>query len=125
MPRPRTLHPQRAVLRGENQFQRAPRSAAPFRVPVRGPHCKPRVHHAAGGRPVPLPIDEEEILLGNYYLPDQLELAIGHFVEYYSRIETTARYAHLARESVHKSASRIADSIAADLVSKGGELRTA
>ena len=45
---------------------------------------------------------------------------LGH-----SQIETTARYAHLARESVHESAARIADSIAADLVSNGGELRTA
>ena len=44
---------------------------------------------------------------------------LGH-----SRIETTARYAHLARESVHESAARIADSIAADLVPNGGELRT-
>ena len=45
---------------------------------------------------------------------------LGH-----SRIETTARYAHLARESVHESAARVADSIAADLVPNGGELRTA
>ena len=45
---------------------------------------------------------------------------LGH-----SRIETTARYAHLARESVHESAARIADSIAADLVPNGGESRTA
>ena len=45
---------------------------------------------------------------------------LGH-----SRIETTARYAHLARESVHESAARIADSIAADLVLNGGESRTA
>ena len=45
---------------------------------------------------------------------------LGH-----SRIETTARYAHLARESVHESAARIADSIAADLVANGGESRTA
>ena len=45
---------------------------------------------------------------------------LGH-----SRIETTARYAHLARESVHESAARIADSIAAELVPNGGELRTA
>ena len=45
---------------------------------------------------------------------------LGH-----SQIETTARYAHLARDSVHESAARIADSIAADLVAKGGELRTA
>ena len=45
---------------------------------------------------------------------------LGH-----SQIETTARYAHLARESVHESAARIADSIAAELVPNGGELRPA
>ena len=45
---------------------------------------------------------------------------LGH-----SQIETTARYAHLARDSVHESAARIADSIAADLIPNGGELRTA
>ena len=45
---------------------------------------------------------------------------LGH-----SRIETTARYAHLARDAVHESAARIADSIAADLVPNGGELRSA
>ena len=44
---------------------------------------------------------------------------LGH-----SQIETTARYAHLARESVHDSAARIAESISADLVPIGGELRT-
>ncbi len=36
---------------------------------------------------------------------------LGH-----SRIETTARYAHLARDSVQESAARIADSIAADIM---------
>ena len=41
---------------------------------------------------------------------------LGH-----SQIETTARYAHLARESVHESAARIADSIAPDLIPNGGE----
>ena len=30
--------------------------------------------------------------------------------------DTTARYAHLARDSVHESAARIADSIAADIL---------
>ena len=34
---------------------------------------------------------------------------LGH-----SDIETTARYAHLARDSIHDAAERIADSIAAD-----------
>ncbi len=35
---------------------------------------------------------------------------LGH-----SQVETTARYAHLARDSVHESAARIAESLAADL----------
>ena len=36
---------------------------------------------------------------------------LGH-----SQVETTARYAHLARDSVHEAAARIADSIGADLL---------
>ena len=32
------------------------------------------------------------------------------------KVDTTARYAHLARDSVHESAARIADSIAADIL---------
>ncbi|MDE0256332.1 MAG: site-specific integrase, partial [Rhodospirillaceae bacterium] len=36
---------------------------------------------------------------------------LGH-----SDIETTARYAHLARDSVHEAADRIAESIAADIL---------
>ena len=36
---------------------------------------------------------------------------LGH-----AQVETTARYAHLARESVHEAAARIADGIAADIV---------
>ena len=36
---------------------------------------------------------------------------LGH-----SQVETTARYAHLARDSVHEAAARIAESIAADIV---------
>ena len=36
---------------------------------------------------------------------------LGH-----SDIETTARYAHLARDSVHDAAERIADNIAADIL---------
>ncbi|MCY4560056.1 MAG: integrase, partial [Chloroflexi bacterium] len=32
------------------------------------------------------------------------------------RIETTARYAHLARDSVHEAAAEIAESIAADIL---------
>ena len=35
---------------------------------------------------------------------------LGH-----TQVETTARYAHLARDSVHETAARIADSIAADI----------
>ena len=35
---------------------------------------------------------------------------LGH-----SDIETTARYAHLALDSIHEAAERIADSIAADI----------
>ena len=31
-------------------------------------------------------------------------------------IETTARYAHLARESIHETAERIAGGIAADIL---------
>ena len=42
---------------------------------------------------------------------------LGH-----SKIETTARYAHLARDSVQESAARIADSIAADIL--GGAVET-
>ena len=36
---------------------------------------------------------------------------LGH-----SDIETTARYAHLAHDSIHETAQRIADSIAADIL---------
>ena len=36
---------------------------------------------------------------------------LGH-----SQVDTTARYAHLARESVHEAAARVAESIAADLL---------
>ena len=39
---------------------------------------------------------------------------LGH-----SQVETTARYAHLARDSVHEAAARIADSIGADLLNAG------
>ena len=42
---------------------------------------------------------------------------LGH-----SQVETTARYAHLARDSVHDAEARIAASIGADLLSgTGGE----
>ena len=40
---------------------------------------------------------------------------LGH-----ARIETTARYAHLARDSVKEAAERIASSIAADIMGEGG-----
>ena len=36
---------------------------------------------------------------------------LGH-----SDIETTARYAHLARDSIHDAAERIAESVAADIL---------
>ena len=36
---------------------------------------------------------------------------LGH-----GQVESTARYAHLARDSTRESASRVADSIAADLL---------
>ena len=36
---------------------------------------------------------------------------LGH-----SKIQTTARYAHLARDSVHESAARVAASIGADIL---------
>ena len=39
---------------------------------------------------------------------------LGH-----TQVETTARYAHLARDSVQESAARIAESIAADIL--GGQ----
>ena len=39
---------------------------------------------------------------------------LGH-----SQVETTARYAHLARDSVQEAAERIAGSIAADILGEG------
>ena len=42
---------------------------------------------------------------------------LGH-----ARIETTARYAHLARDSVREAAERVAESIAADALDEGGRL---
>ena len=39
---------------------------------------------------------------------------LGH-----SKIQTTARYAHLARDSVKVSAARVADSIGADILPGG------
>ena len=42
---------------------------------------------------------------------------LGH-----TQVQTTARYAHLANESVKASGSRIADSIGADILS--GEVQT-
>ena len=49
-------------------------------------------------------------VLGRYILP-QFGKLLGH-----NQVETTARYAHLARDSVHESAARIADSLAADIL---------
>ena len=40
-----------------------------------------------------------------------IDKLLGH-----SDIETTARYAHLARDSIHDAAERIADSIEADIL---------
>lgn len=34
----------------------------------------------------------------------------------HARTETTARYAHLARDSAHEAAERVAESIAADIL---------
>ena len=44
---------------------------------------------------------------------------LGH-----SQVETTARYAHLARESVHGAAARIADSLADDLLTTSADIGT-
>ena len=44
---------------------------------------------------------------------------LGH-----SQIQTTARYAHLARDSVKVSAARVADSIAGDFLHGGGVAAT-
>ncbi len=41
--------------------------------------------------------------------------AIGKLLGH-AQVETTARYAHLARDSMHESAARVADSIAADIM---------
>ena len=43
---------------------------------------------------------------------------LGH-----TQVQTTARYAHLARDSVKASASRIADSIGADILTRVAEVR--
>ena len=44
---------------------------------------------------------------------------LGH-----NQVETTARYAHLARDSIHESAARIADSLAADILGDSWRLQT-
>ena len=41
------------------------------------------------------------------------------------KVDTTARYAHLARDSVHESAARIADSIAADILGENSTVHAA
>jgi len=41
--------------------------------------------------------------------------AIGRLLGH-AHVETTAKYAHLARDSMHEAASRVADSIAADIL---------
>ena len=40
---------------------------------------------------------------------------LGH-----AQVETTARYAHLSRKSMHEATERIAVSIAADILGSGG-----
>ena len=45
---------------------------------------------------------------------------LGH-----NQVETTARYAHLARDSVHESAARIAESIAEDIMPKSWQCQPA
>ena len=53
------------------------------------------------------------------------ELALGESLPMigkllgHSQVETTARYAHLARDSVHESAARVAESPATDLFGIG------
>ena len=47
--------------------------------------------------------------------------AIGKLLGH-SQVETTARYAHLARDSVREAAVRISDSIAADVLLPGYRL---
>ena len=41
--------------------------------------------------------------------------AIGKLLGH-AHVETTAKYAHLARDSMHEAAARIADSIAEDIL---------
>ena len=41
--------------------------------------------------------------------------AIGRLLGH-AHVETTARYAHLARDSMHEAAARVVDSIAADIL---------
>ena len=41
----------------------------------------------------------------------------------YTQVETTARYAHLAQDSVRESAVRVADSIAVDILAGYGDIR--
>ena len=62
----------------------------------------------AGDEPVPIPLAVKTVALGET-LPVIGKL-LGH-----SDIETTARYAHLARDSLHAAVERVAASIAADI----------
>ena len=48
---------------------------------------------------------------GGFFNNPMIGKLLGH-----TQVETTARYAHLARDSVQESATRIADSIAADIL---------
>ena len=49
--------------------------------------------------------------------------AIGKLLGH-RKVSTTARYAHLARDSIHESAARIADSLAADILGDDRRLQT-
>ena len=54
---------------------------------------------------------------------NETKMMIGRLLGH-SQIETTARYAHLARDSVHEAADRIADSLAKDLFADARRSRT-
>ena len=43
----------------------------------------------------------------------------------YRKVQTTARYAHLAQDSVKVSAARVAESLRADMETDGVSMRTA
>ena len=57
-------------------------------------------------------------------IPEERALALGGSLSMigkllgHNKIDTTARYAHLARDSVKASSARVADSIAADILDR-------